>query len=331
MDAKNPWKAHLWRAAKAPGNLIVGAAALAASAILVNPLPLILYGLGQPVWLYHGTTSGRYAKQIEAEWKAAAEARTAEELAWLRDGIRSLVARSPSGVWIREGRIPDYLGQYDRLTEIRDQIASRVASRDDVAKALEEDIVAQMDGMLRAYLRMTRERLLFLCSLAGVYPEFDEAPPARTKAPSRLRRLFFTEAEEEPVAADGARARFVTLEARLDDLQRKIDEMENDIADQPENREVYQPNIDMYRKLMAELRERGKKDQWMTAQLKTFPGTFEYILSRMASAQTDVSDIVGDMKLLIEQTDDTVRFAEEMRSSESSTVRRAQAASRVMH
>ena len=38
------------------------------------------------------------------------------------------------------------------------------------------------------------------------------------------------------------------------------------------------------------------------------------------TAPADTSEVIGDMKLLLEQTDDTVRFAEDTRSAERHTV-----------
>ncbi len=332
MDAKKPWRAHLRHAFMAPANLAIGLGAAVASVVMLNPLPLVLYALGEPVWLYHGTMSGRYDDRIKAEWSAETEARTAEEIEWLRGGVETLIRRSPCYGWIGDGRIPDYLDHFRRLTQIRDQVARRVEARDDVAKALEEDIVARMDDMLRSYLRMVKERLLFLCALAGVYPDLEAAPSEARKPSSRLRRLFFTEPEDEETGSNAVvTARYVTLETRLKLLQVKIDELNGEIERQPENREVFQTNVEMYGKLMAELRERGRMDQRMAAQLKAFPDQFEIILSKMAMPQADVTEVVGDMKLLLEQTEETVSFAEEMRSGEDSTFRRARAATRLMH
>jgi len=36
---------------------------------------------------------------------------------------------------------------------------------------------------------------------------------------------------------------------------------------------------------------------------------------QLATTQADVGEVVGDVKLLLEQTDDTVRFAEDTRTA----------------
>ena len=57
---------HLRRALVAPGNLLAGSGALALSAVTWNPLPLILYGLAEPVWLYNAATRRRYLEGRKA-------------------------------------------------------------------------------------------------------------------------------------------------------------------------------------------------------------------------------------------------------------------------
>ncbi|HEY0990307.1 MAG TPA: hypothetical protein VGD80_24815 [Kofleriaceae bacterium] len=64
MTRPRPWTLHFRRALASPGNLIAGAAAVLASAVTWNPLPLILFGLGEPVWLYTATTSRRDARDL---------------------------------------------------------------------------------------------------------------------------------------------------------------------------------------------------------------------------------------------------------------------------
>ncbi|MGH9885161.1 MAG: hypothetical protein ACREBE_06515, partial [bacterium] len=54
-------------------------------------------------------------------------------------------------------------------------------------------------------------------------------------------------------------------------------------------------------------------DRAIAAQLGVFPDQFEIILGKLAGAQADVSAVIGEMKLLLEQTDDTVRFVEDTR------------------
>ena len=174
MTKLRPWTLHFRRALSSPGNLIAGAGAVLASAVTWNPLPLILFGLGEPVWLYTATTSGRYARTLREDRKAAAALDGQRALAWREQQLAALIETTPCGLWIRRGRLPDYPATYHRLIAMRDQTAQLVAGRHDTANALEQDIVARMDDMLRAYLMMVKERLLFHCSLAKVYPQLPE-------------------------------------------------------------------------------------------------------------------------------------------------------------
>ena len=152
-----PWTKQFRRALAAPGNLIAGSGALALAAITWNPLPVILFGLGEPVWLYNATASDRYADAVRAEH----DQRT---IAVLERELAAFVEQTPCGSWMRGKQLPSYPVTYRRLVEMRDQTAQIVAARDDAAKQLEEDIVARMNDMLRAYLLMVRERLLFHCA-----------------------------------------------------------------------------------------------------------------------------------------------------------------------
>jgi hypothetical protein len=53
----------------------------------------------------------------------------------------------------------------------------------------------------------------------------------------------------------------------------------------------------------------------MAAQLAVFPDQFELIAGKLAAAPAGAGEIADEMRLLLEQTDDTVRFAEDLRGS----------------
>lgn len=305
---RNParhWTQYLARALASPGNLLAGAGALALSALTWNPLPLVLYGLGEPVWLYTATASRRYDEQLRLEDQEAVHARRRRGLAWLGCQLRALLNETPCGSWTQRRHLPDYATTYTRLVEIRDQTAHIVTTRDAFSRTLEEDIVARMDDMLRAYLTMVRERLLFHCALARIYPQLaelgdDQAAGPVLAAPSR------------PVSSETA---FVTIEAALAEVRAKIRGFEATLVTRPQHEEVYRPIIETLERRCHELERRGKSDLEIAAQLEVFPDQFEIILGKLATPQGDVGEVVDDMKLLLEQTDDTVRFAEDMRTS----------------
>jgi hypothetical protein len=58
---------------------------------------------------------------------------------------------------------------------------------------------------------------------------------------------------------------------------------------------------------------RGQHDLAMAAQLRVLPDQMDIILSRLATTGADVGEVMTDVKLLLEQTDDAVRFAEDTR------------------
>ncbi len=310
------WIQHLRRALSAPGNLIAGAGALAVAAISWNPLPLILYGLGEPLWLYRATTTERYADALRAEAERAAMVKNRRSLAWLDRQLHTLLEQTPCGNWTRRGQLPAYACTYARLLELRDQTARIVVTRGHAGQALEEDVVARMDDMLRAFLTLARERLLFHCALAGIYPQSAELAPeddeARDALREKLERTLIAPARDGVEHPDVA---FVSLEDALATVRRKITGFQQDIARQPEHAEVYRPILETLEKRLDELGKRGKNDLDMAAQLRVFPDQFELISSKLATSHADVADVVNDMKLLLEQTDDTVSFAADMRAT----------------
>ena len=324
MTKPRPWTQHFRRALASPGNLIAGAGAVLASAVTWNPLPLILYGLGEPVWLYTATTSQRYARQMRDERKAAVLAQSRRALAWREQQLAVLLQSTPCGLWTRRGQLPDHAATYARLVAMRDQMAQIVERRHDAAQALEQDIVARMDDMLRAYLMMAKERLLFHCSLAKIYPQLPEPPVAapRLSLLDKMKRALVVPREPEAAQPVVWRedTRFVSLDDARDEIRGKLAGLSRDTQRAPDHDEVYRPLIDVLERRLGELELRGKNDLAMAAQLKVFPDQFEIILNKLATTQADVGEVVGDVKLLLEQTDDTVRFAEDIRTAERHTL-----------
>src|SRR3954466_6206268 len=97
MSKPRAWTQHFRRALASPGNLIAGAGAVLASAVTWNPLPLILFGLGEPVWLYTATTSGRYTRELRDDRKTAEALDGARALAWRETQLAALVTQAPCG------------------------------------------------------------------------------------------------------------------------------------------------------------------------------------------------------------------------------------------
>jgi hypothetical protein len=314
------WTRHLRHALASPGNLITGAGAALVSAATWNPLPLILYGLGQPVWLYTAATSRRYARQLRDDHHDAASADRQRALTWRAYQLGFLLETTPCRRWVRRGRLDDYAAIYGRLLELRDQAGWLVCRRYEAGNALEQDLVARMDDLLRAYLGMAQERLLFYCALAKLYPRLPEPP-----APAASRSLFdrIKAVLLEPRAAEPADlvpwaedTPFVSLDDARAEIRGKLAGFQRDLARDPAQDEAYRPSIEVLERRLDELDRRGRHDLALAAQLQVFPDQFEIILGKLAATESDVDEVITDMKLLIEQTDDTVRFAEDIRTTE---------------
>jgi hypothetical protein len=293
------WIKNLHGAVTSPGNLIAGAGALALSALTWNPLPLILFSLGEPVFLF------RRATRTPAD--------TRVHIKTLEHQLGALMQCSPCGNWARQDRLPDYATIYARLQHTRDQTSRIVADRRDAASTLAQDIAARLDDMLYAYLVMVRERLLFHCSLAGVFLQLP-APPEPPRFVDRIARAFVVQVLEvaPPWREDTP---FVSLAAATTELRRKIAGFEAQIAREAAHEDVYRPIIDSLGKHLRELELRGKHDRQRAAQLEVFPEQFAIIQQKLGTPQPDYDDVVTDMKLLLEQTDDTVSLAEELRAN----------------
>lgn len=323
INQPRPWILHLRRALTSPGNLIAGAGAMLASAVTWNPLPLILYGLGEPVWLYAATSSGRYARAIADDRRGAARDASRRALAASEQQLADLLATTPCGPWVRRGHLPDYATAYARLVAMRDQAEHIVEHRHDAANVLEHDIVARMDDMLRGFLLMARERLLFHCGLAKIYPQLPE-PAAAAPPPSlrdRIRRALIRDA---PAPASPPAPRddvgFVSLADAEREIRDKLAGFARDVERNPAHDEVYRPIIDVLERRLGELAARGQHDLAMAAQLKVLPDQMDIILNKLATTQADVSEVIADVKLLLEQTDDAVRFAQDTRIAERHTL-----------
>lgn len=312
-----PWVQHVKRAAKSPLNLVLGAGAAALSAITWNPLPLILYGLYQPVGLYRTVNSPRFHRAIRDEQREAGMEAKRRQAEWLHAQLQALMDRTPVGEWVRRGRLPDYLETFGRLLRIREDTHKLVAARSSAARPLEDDIIERMDDMLRAYLMMAKERLLFHCALAKFYPQMPDEPPPEAEKPgigARIKDALWRSAApaEEPEPNYGSR-RFVTVEEAIEELEAKIAGVEDRIKRDPEHEEIYRPNIAMLERRIEETRKRAANDRRMQAQLEGFPDQFDYILSSMAGTDANDTEVASQMQLLIEQTEETVTTAREMR------------------
>jgi hypothetical protein len=169
MEPTEVFKKALARAATATPNVVTGAVTLVASAVLWNPLPLVLWGLGAVGWVLGASTSPRYTRRILDEERLAEEAKADQEREAIRSKIEQTVAQPPFAGWMRAGLLPDYLQVFARLAAVRDRVARLLADR-------KEDFLAglgiqnQLTYLLTAYLQFVQARLTLLQTLTEFRP-----------------------------------------------------------------------------------------------------------------------------------------------------------------
>jgi hypothetical protein len=179
LDPKEVWKKAAGRAAAAPGNLAGGAVAVAASAALWNPLPLILWGLGAAGWVLYASTSEGYTRRILDEERRAAEAESEAARAALQAQVGAVLGEPPFSVWIRAGLLPDYLATFARLSEVGERVNRLLQDRkEDYLAGL--GIQKQLTYLLNAYLQFVRARINYVQILAG-----EVAEPGPAAAPGQ--------------------------------------------------------------------------------------------------------------------------------------------------
>src|SRR3954469_23223164 len=162
IDKRTLLKKSIAKAIQSPGNVVVGAVSLAASAVLWNPLPLILWGLGATGWVTLASTGYRFIRQIEDEERRDAERKAEKNREILRQKVEGACAENPIGNWTRAAAMPDYMAVYRRLAEIRGRVAKVLGDRDDLDAVSKSGILQQLGYMLSAYLNFVRERIAYL-------------------------------------------------------------------------------------------------------------------------------------------------------------------------
>src|SRR5215218_1755046 len=189
LDKSTLLKKSIAKAVQSPANLVSGAVCLAASAVTWNPLPLIIWGLAATGWVSLAATGDRYIKQIEDEERRQRELKAEKDRDLLRQKVELLLAENPVAGWTRSGLLPDYLGVYRRLAEIRGRVTKVLSERSDLDAVTKAGLLEQLGYMLTAYLNFVRERISYLQILANIRPSADgEAQPVPPPPPQSGRR-----------------------------------------------------------------------------------------------------------------------------------------------
>lgn len=302
MDSKTLTQKTVQRALKAPGNLVSGALSLAASAALWNPLPLILWGLGSAGWVLFAASNKKIAQQVIEDERRARFVAAEREREALRIKIEGMLLEQPVQGWVRGGYLPDYMGVYRRLLEVRDRVARVMRDRGEVEFETQEGILGQMGYMLTAFLQFVRERVIYLQILNNVRPRgASEAPPP---PPLPGGRRF----GREP-----APVQLPAVEQRLAEVDQKVAQLQELAAKEPATAKTRQWHVGILEKQRELLLECQKRDQCVVAQLGAFADVFEVILGRVSASQFSANEIASYMGSVVEQIEETERFVEALK------------------
>ena len=321
IDKRTLLKKSIAKAIQSPGNVVAGAVSLAASAVLWNPLPLILWGLGATGWVTLGATGDRYIRQIEEEERRDAERKAETDRELLRQKVAASLAEPPITNWTRAGLLPDYLGVYGRLGDIRGRVSKALADRTDLDQTTKNNILQQLGYMLTAYLNFVRERVSYLQILATIRPGADAlssqpaaAGPAPNPAPPDKRRGIQIQIQpSRPAFTPPVPAPLPNVEKRLAEIDEKMKQLQELAQSEPATARTRQFHIGILQKQRDLLLECQKRDQCVVAQLGAFSDVFEVILARVSASQLSADEVSSYMGGVVEQVMETERFVESLR------------------
>jgi hypothetical protein len=322
IDKRTLLKKSIAKALQSPGNVVAGAVSLAASAVLWNPLPLILWGLGATGWVTLGATGDRYIRQIEEEQSRDAERKAEADRELLRQKVEASLAEPPINNWTRAGLVPDYMIVYRRLGDIRGRVSKVLADRTDLDDVSKNNILQQLGYMLTAYLNFVRERVSYLQILFTIRPGADAlssqpavaAAPAPNPVPPDKRRGIQVQTQPaRPFAAPPAPSPLPSVERRIAEVDDKIKQLQELATSEPATARTRQFHIGILQKQRDLLLECQKRDQCVVAQLGAFSDVFEVILARVSASQLSANEVASYMGNVVEQVMETERFVESLR------------------
>ncbi len=309
LDKKTLLKKSIAKAMQSPGNLVAGAVSLAASAVLWNPLPLILWGLGATGWVSMSATGDRYLRQIEDEERRQHEAKAEKDREAMLQRVNGMLAENPVAGWTRAGLLPDYMSVYRRLLEVRGRVARVLADRTDLDAGTRAGIQQQLGYMLTAFLGFVRERIVYLTILANIRPGADAQreppppPPEKRRGDSRL----------QPVRPFTPAAPLPSVEKRLAEVDEKVRQLQELAKKEPATARTRQWHIGILEKQRELLLECQKRDQCVVAQLGAFSDVFEVILGRVSASQFSATEVASYMGTVVDQIVETERFLDSLK------------------
>ncbi|HEY7213080.1 MAG TPA: hypothetical protein VIC28_00550 [Thermoanaerobaculia bacterium] len=311
LDKKTLLKKSIAKAIQSPGNLVAGAVSLAASAVLWNPLPLILWGLGATGWVSLTATGDRYIRKIEEEERRQQELQAEKDREVLRQKVEGMLEENPVAGWVRAGLLPDYMVVFRRLAEVRGRVTKVLYDRSDLDDLTKSGLLQQLGYMLTAYLNFVRERIVYLQILANIRPSTDVPPPPQPTPPQPfLRRDSRSQAPRQPAPAAAA---LPSVEKRLAEVEAKIQQLQELAKTEPATARTRQWHISILEKQRELLLECQKRDQCVVAQLGAFSDVFEVILGRVSASQFSATEVASYMGGVVDQIVETERFLDTLR------------------
>ncbi|MFL6197026.1 MAG: hypothetical protein ACJ75H_22765 [Thermoanaerobaculia bacterium] len=310
LDKRTLFKKSIAKAMQSPANVVSGAVCLAASAALWNPLPMILWGLGATGWVTLAGTGQRYLRQIEEEERREAELKAEKDREVLRQKVEQQLSESLPNGWTRGGVIPDYMGTYRRLAEIRSRVNRVLADRNDLDAFTKSNLLQQMGYMLTAYLNFVRERIAYLQILTNIRPSADRTPGTPPPPPADPRRRSGAVQAARPSAPSSP---LPSVEKRLAEVDDKIEQLKELAQKEPATARTRQWHIGILQKQRELLLECQKRDQTVVAQLGAFSDVFEVILGRVSASQFSATEVSSYMGSVVDQIVETEKFLENLR------------------
>jgi len=322
IDTRTLLKKSIAKAIQSPGNLVGGAVCLAASAVLWNPLPLILWGLAATGWVSMAATGDRYIKQIEEEERRGEQAKAEKDRDLLRQRVEAMLADPSVAQWTRACLLPDYMASYRRLAEIRGRVTQVLADRTDLDDLTKSGILQQLGYMLTAYLSFVRERVAYLQILVAMRPASDSvsdepatpaviAPAPQTAQMSPIR--LGPRAQPARPSAPPPPPALPTVEKRLAEVDAKCQALKDLAEKEPATARTRQWHIGILEKQRDLLLECQKRDQMVVAQLGAFTDVFEVILGRVSASQFSATEVANYMGAVVEQVVETEKFVASLR------------------
>jgi hypothetical protein len=309
LDKRTLLKKSIAKAMQSPGNVVSGAVCLAASAALWNPLPMILWGLGATGWVTLASTGDRYIRQIEEEERRQAELQAEKDREVLRQKVEQQLAESLPTGWVRGGFLPDYMGTYRRLAEIRGRVSRVLADRNDLDAVTKSNLLQQMGYMLTAYLSFVRERIAYLQILSNIRPAADRSPGV----PPPPVPVFDRRRNVQPARPPAPSTPLPSVEKRLAEVDGKIEQLKELAQKEPATARTRQWHIGILQKQRELLLECQKRDQTVVAQLGAFSDVFEVILGRVSASQFSATEVSSYMGSVVDQIVETEKFLENLR------------------